>query len=155
MNEKNGKIVKKFILTKDFHENMYVVFVCSLSEFDELSFEDDEKNRLKESIKIFGEVVNNPLFKKIPIFLIFTKKDIFEKKILNIDLNVTFHEYNDGKDPLKSFEFIKNQFLGQDRNDPKRIIIKKICTLDRKEVSNVLEDIFGRVQKNELLKINF
>lgn len=64
-----------------------------MSEFDTLCYEDDETNRVKESLLLFDEIANSRWFSRSIIFLVFTKVDIFREKIKKVDLNVCFPDY--------------------------------------------------------------
>jgi len=44
-------------------------------------FEDNTKNRLQESVELFGDTINNPAFIGIPVMIFLNKKDLFEKKV--------------------------------------------------------------------------
>ena len=58
-----------------------VVFVASLSEFDQNLYEDETKNRLDEALELFAQIVNSKWFKECSIILFLNKKDLFEKKV--------------------------------------------------------------------------
>jgi hypothetical protein len=51
------------------------------------------KNRLKESLELFGNICGNRWFTKTSIILFLNKKDLFHEKIKRIPLNVCFPEY--------------------------------------------------------------
>ena len=57
-----------------------VVFVASLSEFDQMLYEDETKNRLDEALELFGKISNSKWFAETAIILFLNKKDLFEKK---------------------------------------------------------------------------
>ena len=64
---------------------MKVIFTVSLSEYDENLYEDDETNRLKDSLECFKQCINLDVFQKKNIFLVFTKKDLFKKKLKKLN----------------------------------------------------------------------
>jgi hypothetical protein len=75
-------------------EDVTAIFFCaSLSEYDQSLREDNQTNRMHESLKVFKDISNNKWFFKTPIILFLNKKDIFEKKIKEVDLKVCFSEY--------------------------------------------------------------
>jgi GTPase SAR1 family protein len=59
----------------------YVVFLASLSEFDQVCYEDHQTKRLEESLIIWQGMLNHESFTKTPFCMVFTKNDLFEKKI--------------------------------------------------------------------------
>src|SRR5690606_8635150 len=70
-----------------------VVFVQALSEYDLKCYEDNTTMRIKESLQLFDEIVNNKVFQNIPILLFFNKVDLFMEKIQERDLTVCFQDY--------------------------------------------------------------
>ena len=57
-----------------------VVFVASLSEFDQHLYEDETKNRLEEALELFAQISNSKWFASTALILFLNKKDLFEKK---------------------------------------------------------------------------
>eukprot|EP01080_Neovahlkampfia_damariscottae_P002773 gene2773-4181_t len=72
-----------------------VIFVASLSEFDQVIYEDDKSNRMMESINLFESIMNEKALDGIPIFLIFNKFDLFEEKMKTGDLSLVFNDYDE------------------------------------------------------------
>ncbi|KAG2372814.1 hypothetical protein C9374_013178 [Naegleria lovaniensis] len=96
----------------------HIIYCCSLSEFDQLCYEDDSTNRMKESLSAFEHVLTNILTPTQPhhVYLVFTKLDIFEHKIKNGSrLADTFEEYKGPeKDPMAALDFITEMYLAKD-----------------------------------------
>lgn len=51
-----------------------VLFIISLSEYDQVLFEDNSVNRMQESLHLFTSVVNNIHFKMMPFIVFFNKR---------------------------------------------------------------------------------
>ena len=58
-----------------------IIFVISLADFDQTMFEDQDERRTTDSLQLFKQTISNPLFSKIPIYLILNKQDEFERKL--------------------------------------------------------------------------
>jgi len=58
-----------------------VLFIVSLSEYDQKLYEDDSTPRMKESLILFDEICNSKYFTQTQIILIFNKEDLFKNKI--------------------------------------------------------------------------
>ena len=58
-----------------------VVFVASLSEFDQVLYEDENKNRLDEALELFAQISNSKWFTDSSLILFLNMKDLFEKKV--------------------------------------------------------------------------
>lgn len=95
-----------------------IIFCASLNEYDQVLREDNDTNRMEESIALFKEIATSPFFKGIPMFLLLTKLDLFLEKIRRIDLTVcrAFKNYEGGNDQAKALEFIKNKFTFHSQN---------------------------------------
>ncbi|CAI9096704.1 OLC1v1032908C2 [Oldenlandia corymbosa var. corymbosa] len=93
-----------------------VIFCAALSEYDQTLYEDESKNRMMETRELFDWVLKQPCFEKTSFMLFLNKYDIFEKKVLNVPLNVCewFKDYqpvSTGKQEIEhAYEFVKKKF---------------------------------------------
>eukprot|EP00941_MAST-03F_sp_MAST-3F-sp1_P003866 g3866.t1 len=69
-----------------FDDVTAIIFMCAMSGFNQVLFEDDTTNRLMESVMLFQKLANSPFFKNTDIILFLNKLDLFEEKILNCDI---------------------------------------------------------------------
>ncbi|CAM9169366.1 unnamed protein product [Choristocarpus tenellus] len=90
-----------------------VVFLAGLSGYSQPLFEDSTQNKMEESLKLFKQVVANPLFRETPVFLFLNKKDLFETMIRSFPLRTCFPEY-EGKesDVHEALRFVEGKFRG-------------------------------------------
>lgn len=51
-----------------------VIFCVALSEYDQRLREDEEKNRMHESLELFDQLINSEWFYASPIIIFFNKK---------------------------------------------------------------------------------
>lgn len=75
-----------------FEDVTAVIFVAAISEYDQFLYEDENTNRMEESLNLFGEICNNRYFRKTAMILFLNKKDLFEEKIKKVSLRVCFGE---------------------------------------------------------------
>eukprot|EP01018_Ginkgo_biloba_P007651 Gb_11945 [translate_table: standard] len=93
-----------------------VIFCAAISEYDQILFEDETKNRIMETKELFDWVLKQPWFEKTSFLLFLNKFDIFEKKVLKVPLNVCewFKDYQPlttGKQEIEhAYEFVKKKF---------------------------------------------
>lgn len=93
-----------------------VIFCAAISEYDQTLFEDENKNRMMETKELFDWVLKQPCFEKTSFMLFLNKFDIFEKKVLEVPLNVCewFKDYQPvltGKQEIEhAYEFVKKKF---------------------------------------------
>jgi len=93
-----------------FEDVTAVVFLVAMSEYDLFLEEDESTNRMKESVKLFADVINNDWFKNTPIMLFLNKEDLFAEKIKKTDLKVCFQSYTDGCNKEKGAAYIKKRY---------------------------------------------
>ena len=100
-----------------FDDVTAVIYVVSLSGYDQVCFEDATQNRLVESLDLFADTRNNKWFKNTPFILFLNKVDLFEKKIADIDLRNMekkwFLNYNGGTNFDAALAFIKEEFASK------------------------------------------
>jgi len=121
-----------------------VIFVTSLSEYDQTLFEDGTTNRMLESLKLFDEVCNSRWFKDSHIILFLNKTDLFKEKIKKYDpKDYCFHDYEGGLDYDKALEYIEQSFIKKNSIN-RKIYIQKTCATDTGNIQfvfNVIRDI--------------
>lgn len=76
-----------------------IIFCVALSGYDLVLAEDEEMNRMIESMKLFDSICNSKWFVETSIILFLNKKDLFEEKIVRSPLTICFPEYS-GKQNL-------------------------------------------------------
>ena len=75
-----------------------VIFVCALTEYNQVLREDVKQNRLKESLNLF-DIACNRRYPDKPILLFLNKKDLFAEKIKHTDLKACFPTYKGARAP--------------------------------------------------------
>lgn len=73
-----------------------ICFLCPIGDFDLQQEEFSGKNVVVESLELFGNLSNNEWFMETPICLLFTKFDLFQKKIEETDMICIFEDYVGG-----------------------------------------------------------
>lgn len=116
-----------------------VLFVVSLSEYDQLCFEDDKTNRMHESLKLFEETCNHPTFTDKPIILFLNKTDLFEQKLSAKPLGSLFPEYTGGADAELAKGFIRDKFVSHAVN--RDVYPHFTCATDTQQVQAVLNSV--------------
>merc|ERR1712054_678286 len=90
-----------------------VVFVASLSEFDQMLYEDETKNRLDEALELFAQIVNSKWFKNCSIILFLNKKDLFEKKLADKVMSDYVKTYKGPNEMKPAADHVKLLMLNQ------------------------------------------
>ena len=98
-----------------------VMFIASLSEYDQVLAEDRTRNRLNESLDLFEGIINLPWFEHTPIILFLNKNDIFTDKIKSIDLGIFHPQYVGGLNYNNALQYIQNLYFQRNTNNQKTI----------------------------------
>ncbi|XP_055286142.1 guanine nucleotide-binding protein subunit alpha-15 isoform X1 [Moschus berezovskii] len=82
-----------------FENVIALIYLASLSEYDQCLEENNQENRMKESLALFGTILELPWFKSTSVILFLNKTDILEEKIPTSHLATYFPSF-----PVDSFE---------------------------------------------------
>eukprot|EP01080_Neovahlkampfia_damariscottae_P006253 gene6253-10261_t len=126
------------------------VFCVSLSEYDQLCYEDDETNRLEESLHLLEELIDpgRGYDKYITdLTIVFTKFDIFQKKIKKYgNLKEYFNDFDgDSNSVNDAKEFIQMKFfdvLKRYAKDYETITVNVMDANDAKKLKKMIENHF-------------
>jgi len=133
-----------------------IIFVVALSEYDLYLEEKSDVLRMTESLKLFGDIINNVWFKDTPIVLLLNKKDLFEEKIKEQDLSICFPEYTGGNDYQKGVDFIKQKFLDKNKENKERAVYHHItCATDTENIKVVFNAMKEIIMKLQVKKMGF
>merc|ERR1719213_869921 len=99
-----------------FEDVTAVLFIISLSDYNQTLYEDGTTNRMQESEKVFGEMLNNVFFRNTPFIVFFNKVDLFQEKIKTTPLTLAYREYDGAQNCEEAYEFLRTKFLGHDNS---------------------------------------
>jgi len=127
---------------KCFDDVTAVIYVSAISEYDQMMFEDDSKNRMHDSLEVFSTVINHKDKQHVPTFgertsvIVFLNKlDIFQKKIVRSSLKKHFSRY-EGSDfnEREAIDFFIHEF---ERAARRTIFTHLTCATDTKAFETV------------------
>merc|ERR1719295_899531 len=120
-----------------------VIFVASLSCYDETLLEDDDVIVMHETLTLFEEICNSRWFQSTSFILFLNKRDLFEEKILKKALTDCFPEYNGSTTDFdECYGFIKRQFEAKNKSlTNKHIYTHCTCATDKDNVERVFNDV--------------
>jgi len=95
-----------------FEDVTAVIFVASLSEFDQRLEEDPDSNRMEESLKLFQAINELQWFTSTATIIFFNKEDVFLEKLgMGHSLTNWFPEYLGNNDFQSAYDFIEDMYL--------------------------------------------
>eukprot|EP01084_Bolivina_argentea_P037014 68429_1 len=120
-----------------------VIFVASLSCYDEVLYEDYSMNSMTDQLELFDEICNNKVLSKTSMILFLNKKDLFSEKIKRVPITkcLSFIDYNGRNDSFEeTTTYIKTAFTSLN-NMPKNIFTHITCATDESNIQIVFENV--------------
>ncbi|EDV21414.1 uncharacterized protein TRIADDRAFT_50797 [Trichoplax adhaerens] len=128
-----------------------IIFCVSLSAYDLVLAEDEEMNRMMESMKLFDSICNNKWFTETSIILFLNKKDLFQEKILKSPLTICFPEYTGANTYEEASAYIQMKFEDLNKmKDQKEIYTHFTCATDTNNIQFVFDAVTDVIIKNNL-----
>jgi len=127
-----------------FEDVNAVIFVAALSEYDQMLFEDSGVNRMVEAVTLFDEICNSRWFHKTSMILFMNKKDLFEKKIADVDIkSVEGGHFDDFQGEPGNYDdganYFKDKFVSRNKDEAKVLYTHFTCATDSDNVKFVFD----------------
>ncbi|XP_052340602.1 guanine nucleotide-binding protein G(i) subunit alpha-3-like isoform X2 [Oncorhynchus keta] len=123
-----------------------IIFCVALSDYDLVLAEDEEMNRMHESMKLFDSICNNKWFTDTSVILFLNKKDLFEEKIGRSPLTICYPEYAGASTYEEAAAYIQCQFEDLNRRKgTKEIYTHFTCATDTKNVQFVFDAVIIKI----------
>lgn len=145
-----------------FDEVVAVIFVAAISEYDKCMQENEKKNRLQDSIDLFGKICNSENFKQTPMILFLNKRDLFQDKFERKEspLESFFPDYDGGWDSDEGIQFVVGKFLDvqeeanrvkeDGQGNQQEIFFHVTCATDPNNIEIVFEAVHDTVLRKNL-----
>ncbi|XP_075899792.1 guanine nucleotide-binding protein subunit alpha-14-like [Nelusetta ayraudi] len=119
-----------------------VIYLAAISEYDQVLFENENDNRLQESLALFKTILASPWFEKSSTILFLNKKDLLEEKIMRSHVATYFPAFTG---PQCNAEAAKKFFLQLYKNlhveREKPLYSHFTCATDTKNITFVFESV--------------
>ncbi|KAJ6537849.1 G protein alpha-subunit [Mycena capillaripes] len=126
-----------------------ILFCASLSDYDQMLYEDESVNRLKESLTEFDSICNSPWFVKTDIILILNV-DNFSEKLERSPLADYFPDYTGGANYDAACDYLLYRFVSLNQSAAlKQIYAHYVSTMDTQQLNFIMSAI-----QDILLKIH-
>lgn len=132
-----------------FQEVTAVIFVAAISEYDQVLMEDEDVNRITESLSLFDEIVHSQWFVNVSIMLFLNKSDLFKEKIATKPLSTVYEEYKGDNTYDAQVSFMKKMFLAKN-TERRRVYPHVTCAIDPNNVKFVLDVVISTIIKKNL-----
>uniref|UniRef100_A0A915LMX4 Uncharacterized protein n=1 Tax=Meloidogyne javanica TaxID=6303 RepID=A0A915LMX4_MELJA len=123
-----------------------IIFVAAVNEFDQTLEEDENTNRLIESLHLFKSICMAKWFINTGIILFLNKTDLFEQKIAGKkSIKQLFPSYTGSNSYSDQLDFIQQNFLAMNSNPSKQVYAHRTCATNTDQMELVLKNVFELV----------
>ncbi|XP_062308440.1 guanine nucleotide-binding protein subunit alpha-11-like [Osmerus eperlanus] len=124
-----------------------LIFLASLSEYDQVLEERDTDNRMEESLALFHTTIHSPWFLNTSIILFLNKTDILADKVQTSDLHKYFPGFSGKRrDAEDAKTYVRKMYEQQAQSREKREKSKTLyphftCATDTNNIRKVFSDV--------------
>ncbi|KAJ0032420.1 hypothetical protein NQD34_002501 [Periophthalmus magnuspinnatus] len=117
-----------------------LIFLASLSEYDQVLEERETINRMNESLSLFYITIHSPWFLTTSIILFLNKTDILADKIQTSDLKKYFPNFPGQRQNVKDAQMFIRQMY-EERSVNKTLYPHFTCATDTNNIRTVFDDV--------------
>ncbi|KAJ3304741.1 hypothetical protein HDV03_002426 [Kappamyces sp. JEL0829] len=133
-----------------FDDVKAILFVASLSCYDQTMMEEEGVNRMVDSVVLFENMVNHELLRDKYFILFLNKKDLYGKKIKKKDIADYFPNYKGKKGSVsQGIKYFEAKFKDQNRYS-KEIVTHVTCCTDSKIMRVICANMISSIISGQL-----
>jgi len=120
-----------------------LIFVESLISYDQMLYEDETTNRMKESLFLFKTLCseNMPAFKDSCIVLFLNKSDLFSELVRCRPITSCFPEYNGLLTESAQYDYIRKMYEMQNTTENRKIFVHKTCATNTDQMKIIFNAV--------------
>ncbi|KAJ3002930.1 guanine nucleotide-binding protein subunit alpha [Thoreauomyces humboldtii] len=127
-----------------------IIFLAAISAYDQKCFEDNQTNRMLESLNLFDSICNHPLFRRTSIILFLNKVDLFHEKLKTVPIKNFFEEYGGSNLFEEASEFFARKFISLNRSQDKKIYVHYTWATDTNQIRTVFATVNAIILRENL-----
>jgi len=115
-----------------------LIYVVSLIAYNQVLYEDESINRMKESMKLFKDTLmgeSSQNFEEACVILFLNKDDLFTEMIKNYPITECFPEYKGPLTELDQYNYIRKVY--QDIVAPREIFVHRTCATSTDKIQMI------------------
>lgn len=131
-----------------------IIFIAACSEYDQALVEQDDMNRMQESISLFEQIINYDWFREASFILFLNKQDLLHEKVKRSHLRTYFPSFQ-GEDgsPEDAEKFILQLYL--DRKPAQHDVYPHFTkATDTSNITFVFESVKSTILRTNLKTYN-
>ncbi|MCJ1390590.1 hypothetical protein MMC18_003450 [Xylographa bjoerkii] len=128
-----------------------LLFVASLSGYDQCLVEDKTSNQMQEALMLFESILNLQWFKKSSIILFLNKMDLFKAKLAEKPIRDYFPDYSGADtDVTAAGEYFAKKFRGLNRTADREIYVHYTNATDTNLLKITMQSVQDTIIQNNL-----
>jgi len=129
-----------------------MIFVASLTAYNQWLYEDEKVNRLKESLMLFKKLLNaeDDTFEKTCVVLFLNKDDLFVEMVKHTPITKCFPDYKGKLNDDEQYDFICNLYKQQANG--RRIYSHRTCATSTDKMQAIFKSVNHAVINQALIK---
>ncbi|KAF8320311.1 G-protein alpha subunit, partial [Clavulina sp. PMI_390] len=131
-----------------------VVFMVSMSEYDQVLREDETVNRMQESLILFDSICNSRWFGATSMILFLNKMDLLADKVTRSPLSLYLTDYDGPNTYEEAVIYFRRTFIRCNR-EAKTIYTHVTCATDTRQIKFVLKAMIDILIKEQLKNTGF
>jgi guanine nucleotide-binding protein subunit alpha len=143
-----------------FDDVTALIFVAAVSEYDEVLFEDEWTNRMREALSLFESICQSRWFHATPIILFLNKIDILKRKLArpsgagatNTTVTTYFPDYaGDPHNFEQVIAYFKSLFLAKNQNRSRKVYVHETLATDTTQMKFVIAAVTDSIIQKTLM----
>uniref|UniRef100_A0A8C6S9U8 Guanine nucleotide-binding protein subunit alpha n=1 Tax=Neogobius melanostomus TaxID=47308 RepID=A0A8C6S9U8_9GOBI len=131
-----------------------IIFLAALSEYDQVLYESENDNRLKESLALFKTILSYPWFQDCSTILFLNKTDLLEEKIAQSHLATYFPQYSGPNGNAEAAKkFIQQMYVNHHSGHEKSLYVHYTCATDTENIKKVFKDVKDTLFRDNMEKV--
>ncbi|XP_022625514.1 guanine nucleotide-binding protein subunit alpha-11-like [Seriola dumerili] len=132
-----------------------IIYLAALSEYDQVLYESENDNRLKESLALFKTILSYPWFHESSTILFLNKTDLLNEKISQSHLANYFPAFSGPPCDVESAKkFILQMYVEHHSGHHKPLYSHYTCATDTDNIRIVFKDVKNMLFRDNLEKFN-
>lgn len=128
-----------------------LLFLASLSGYDQFLVEDRDSNQMQEAFMLFDSICNSQWFVRTSTILFLNKLDLFSERIRVSPIRVHFPDYEGNPDSVvEGQEYFKRRFVSLNRSSRKEIYTHYTTAIDTSLVKVVMTSVYDIILNRNL-----
>jgi len=119
-----------------------LIYVASLTSYNQVLYEDETTNRMKESLKLFRKTLIGKEGRNFPdasIILFLNKEDLFKKMIKKYNITKCFPKYSGALEEQDQYDYIRKKY--EEQVAPRQIFVHRTCATDTDQIQLIFNAV--------------